>query len=92
MGVRFDVTCTSITTRNFLLKKSTTRALGEQSPKDPLVARLVADSRLPWDESLSGAATTLALAIALASGSSLAQSPAELLGDLLPRVFELLVT
>jgi hypothetical protein len=36
-------------------------ALGLTSPRDVLVARFVAEGALPWEESLSGAATTLAL-------------------------------
>lgn len=36
-------------------------ALGEELPKDPLVAKVVDNGMLPWVESLSGAATSLAL-------------------------------
>ena len=36
-------------------------ALGEREPADPLVAQLVRQGMLPWVESLSGAATALAL-------------------------------
>jgi len=39
---------------------STTYALGETRPRDPLVAAVVGD-RLPWRESLAGAATALVL-------------------------------
>jgi hypothetical protein len=36
-------------------------ALGERRPADPIVAAVVEQSLLPWTESLSGAATTIAL-------------------------------
>jgi hypothetical protein len=36
-------------------------ATGDSSPRDPLVRALVQGAELPWDEALSGAATTLAL-------------------------------
>ena len=41
--------------------EGTRYALGERIPADPLVARLVDMGMLPWVESLSGAATALAL-------------------------------
>lgn len=36
-------------------------AVGESAPRDPLVFRVVQESTLPWDESLSGAAGSMAL-------------------------------